>query len=106
MLPGGAVTVWFPNMLASKTSEWTNRLLENDTIIEEREPNVAKNRNIGNQIPWPNAYRITFAKVANREYRYIGVFKEDKTASHPGVHVHKLVPNLASIAVNTTVTTI
>ena len=106
MLPGGAAAVWFPNMLASGTNEWTNRLLANDTIIEEKEPPKKSGQNSGNPILWQNALRITFAKVSSQGYRFVGVFKEDQTANQSGIHVYKRVTNLASIAVDTAVTTI
>lgn len=106
MLPGGAATVWFPNMLPSKTNEWTNRLLANDTVIEEVEPNRALKPNNGSPILWPNALRITFAKVSKRGYRFVGVFKEDQPANRPGIHVYKRVTNLVSIALDTAVTSI
>ena len=80
MLPGGTISVWFPNMLTTRNDEWNNRFLENDTVIEVRIPSKPRR----NATVWSERLYITFAKVDNKGYRFVGLFEEDVSAARPG----------------------
>ena len=102
MLPGGSISVWFPNMLTKQSDEWNNRFLANDTVIEVRIPSKLRRK----AAVWSGQLYITFAKVNKAGYRFVGLFEEDDSAARPGVLVYKRRDNISSIVADSAITTI
>ena len=103
MLPGGSVSVWFPDMLSSKKHPWTNHFTAKEReIVERRTRGVQAQGFVFGCRP----VRITFAKLHRSGYSFVGIFEENPKSSRPGITVYKRRDDILNIGFSSSITTI